>query len=88
MTPDRVTCPLHSDMERHCDERRVQQEHVNDTVFHLLDALRERAEANRVEAIQAVTTISVRVAKIVGIGLVVQLVAAAGIATALAKLLK
>jgi hypothetical protein len=50
---------------------------LTNDIFSLIDAVKSKAEANRIEAIEAVHTISMRVAKIVGAGVVVQLIAAA-----------
>ncbi|GEM_PF-6417670 len=77
MTPERVVCPVHSEFSHHCDERHMRIDRLTNDIFSLIDAVKSKAEANRIEAIEAVHTISMRVAKIVGAGVVVQLIAAA-----------
>jgi len=88
MTPDRVVCPVHQEMEHHCNERHDRIDRLNSDIFNLINALKEKAESNRIEAIQAVHTISIRVAKIVGIGVVIQVIAAALLLALFTKWLK
>jgi len=88
MTPDRVVCPVHQEVENHCNERHGRLDRLISEIFKLADDIKARAEDNRVEAIKAVHDIGMKVAKIVGVGVVIQIVAAAFLLALFTKWLK